>query len=417
MKNPPVKEQIDHVVRMVRALLIIVCVSCHPPVTEESSQSVASSLIVAQKVPANFIEVQAQKPQPESSSVSSAQPLQLSHLPLSESHRNRIHHHGPVVDIIFASHHEIYIFTPSHLWLYDQLSRRLKGLVLHRSSGQRNNTVSAENHKWGQVIGWGENRYLVRLAQKLFVIDHDPSFEVMRLDVSGQNFMGAGMISRSLSFVSDQMVWIMDPSLQIVSSRPLPSLEQFYSLVSADLNEVKALVIQHSPQSMKVVYGDGVMIFHTKRHIWLWRPYPSDHSEDLVVLGSYLREVDDVHIISSSMLAIQTAHAIMLMNLDGDILKMIPVSAQRSLRFFAADDDHHTYLFDDHHLEVYEFDQKSAQLWYGSIEMDPSFTVSQMRRHRNQLAVVASGQVKFFELGFIPQSLGQDSSESSVHSF
>ena len=351
-----------------------------------------------------------------------AQLMHARPLSMTEAHRHRLAHYGKVHALAFGAHHELYMLTPHHLWLYDLSTQVLKSLVLRVEEVPSDKETPAKIIPISQIISWTaadkndgtEQAYLLNLGHALFVLEQTSTPQVMKLEVPTQGFIGAGLLGPSRSFVTQDSLWIMDEGMRVVSRWGLPDVEHFYDLVSPHADEVQAMARKHPLSAMRVAYtADQRLIFYTQRHIWLWQPaYGGDShaqlaavAQPLQLIGSYLRDIQHIQV-DGDVLIVQTPAALIVMDLTGQIIKLIDVAKVRRLQLAWLGERKHMFLFDDHHLEMY--DLAKEKIWYVTLAFDKSKRISAWARHGDNVAMVVDGQVKLMELSLQAQAVAQD---------
>ena len=340
------------------------------------------------------------------------QPLEFKPLHIIESHRNRLAHHGEVLALAFGADHELYIVTQHQLWFYNFSEQSLKSLELSPAElggegdgGDENN----DDEVRAQFISWGEQAYLLHSGNGLFVVEHTPALRVLKLEIAAQGFMGGGLLGESRSLMTQDSLWVLDHGLRVVTRWGLPAIQDFYELVSQNPAEVKAMVAKTPLHAMRVAYTEArQLIFYTQRHIWLWQPAAQaphhlervDKPAELRLIGSYFRDIQRIHLSGAEVMVVETPYALILLDFQGSILKMIDVSALRSLRVALLSTTEHTYLFDDHRLEIYH--PQTHQLWSGAFAFDKTKRIAALVRRDHRVAMAVDGQVKLFELARQP---------------
>lgn len=357
---------------------------------------------------------------------SDAQLMYARPLAMSEAHRHRLDQHGQVHALAFGPHHELYMLTRHHLWLYDLSTQVLKSLALQDVSADKGAQLQVSQSV--QIIPWtapdqydgAERAYLLNLGDALFVLEQTSTPQVMKLDVPTQGFMGGGLLGPSRSFVTQGSLWVMDEGMRVVSRWGLPDVEHYYGLVSAHPDEVQAMARKNPLSAMRVVYtNDQRLIFYTQRHIWLWQPANAgaDHEQQpkaaqpLQLIGSYMRDIQRIQV-DGDVLIVQTPAAIIVMDLAGQIIKLIDVAKVRRLQMAWLGEGKHMFLFDDHHLEMY--DLAKEKIWYVTLAFDKSKRVSAWTRHGDNVAMVVDGQIKLMELSLQAQAVAQDEGKPRV---
>ena len=340
------------------------------------------------------------------------QPLEFKPLPILESHRNRLAHHGGVLALAFGADHELYIATQQQLWFYNFSEQSLKSLELRPAElgGGGDGGDENDDEVRAQFISWGEQAYLLHSGNELFVVEHKPVLRVLKLEIAAQGFMGAGLLGESRSLMTQDSLWVLDHGLRVVTRWGLPAIQDFYELVSQNPAEVKAMVAKTPLHAMRVAYTeDRQLIFYTQRHIWLWQPSAqaphylverAEKSAELRLIGSYFRDIQRIHLSGTEVMVVETPYALILLDFQGRILKMIDVSALRRLRVALLSATEHTYLFDDHRLEIYH--PQTHQLWSGVFAFDKTKRIAALVRRDHRVAMAVDGQVKLFELARQP---------------
>lgn len=322
-------------------------------------------------------------------------------LPIAEVERNKIAEHGPIKAMLTTAREEIFFLTQSHLWLYDLSSEKLGGLQIKEDAKELSPELAKPSESLSYaLIPWGSG-YLVKAGADMVLVKAPPSFEAVLIKMEDSGFLGAGILGGQRSLMTDQWLWQFDEKLQVDRRWPLPSGQDLTQLSSPDHGTVPA----DFWRSMKVVFGgDEALILHTQRHIWYWQLTAGGGKSgmgELSLVGSYFRQIRKVHRIGDDQIAIETPYSMIVMTVAGDILKIIPVSQIRKLRYFIPSLTEHTYLFDDHHLEIYRgLNSSEPKLWHGTLSLEPTKHVSHFDRQGDRLVFVVDGELKIFRLDF-----------------
>ena len=321
-------------------------------------------------------------------------------VPIAEAERNKIAEHGPIKAMLMTASEEIFFLTESHLWLYDLSSEKLGGLLIKEDAKELSLTKPSKTSPYA-LIPWGSG-YLVKAGSDIVMVKAPPSFEVVLMEMADPGFLGAGMLGGQRGLMTDQWLWQFDKELRVRRRWPLPSGRDLVELISPDHGKVPA----DFWGSMKVVFGgDEAVIFHTQRHIWHWHlaggESKSSGMGELSLVGSHFRQIRKVHRLDGDQIAIETPYSMIVMTVAGEILKIIPVSQSRKLRYFIPSLTEHTYFFDDHHLEIFlGLNGPEPKLWHGTLSLDPTKSVSHFDRQGDQLAFVVDGELMIFRLDF-----------------